>query len=111
MGEIIPAYPSELRGPTGERLTRECLPPASTSHWTARRKALVVTAVNGGLITLDEACRRYALTGEEFQSWRQAYAKHGLRGLQISAWRSRSRDDHGAPGEPVPLAGGRLTQH
>jgi len=33
------------------------------------RKADVVEAVHGGLITMEDACWRYALTIEEFHSW------------------------------------------
>jgi Protein of unknown function (DUF1153) len=38
------------------------LPPANTRRWVVRRKAAVVTAVRSGLITLEEALRRYQLT-------------------------------------------------
>ena len=40
----------------GENLNTE-LPPVGT-RWVPRRKAQVVTAVRGGAISLDEACRR-----------------------------------------------------
>lgn len=64
------------------------LPPANTGRWVARRKAQVVAAVAGGLITLDEACRRYALSAEEFLSWQKGLADEGLAGLRL---RSRRR--------------------
>ena len=35
------------------------LPPPSTKRWVVRRKAAVVMAVRAGVITLEEACRRY----------------------------------------------------
>ncbi len=47
------------------------LPPADTTRWVARRKTAVVHGVGHGLITLDEACRRYRLSIEEFLSWRR----------------------------------------
>jgi len=34
-----------------------------------RRKAEVVAAVRGGLLSLEEACSRYTLTVDEFLSW------------------------------------------
>ena len=37
-------------------LTLADLPPASTRRWVIRRKAEVVAAVRGGLLSLDEAC-------------------------------------------------------
>ncbi|MSP49103.1 MAG: DUF1153 domain-containing protein [Alphaproteobacteria bacterium] len=69
------------------------LPPADTRRWVARRKAQVVAAVNVGVLTLEDACRRYDLSVEEFQAWEQALTKHGLRGLRttrIAAYRSRT---------------------
>ena len=44
------------------------LPPANTKRWVVRRKAAVVAAVQGGKITLAEACRRSQLTEEEFRA-------------------------------------------
>lgn len=71
-------------GPTGEPLTVDDLPPANTKRWVIRRKAEVVAAVRGGLITLEEACRRYALSVEEFLSWQRAIERNGLPGLRIT---------------------------
>ncbi len=71
-------------GPDGGPLTRADLPPANTTRWVIRRKAQVVAAVHGGLITLDEACTRYALTKEEFSSWEAAIKRHGLPGLRTT---------------------------
>ena len=59
------------------------LPPVGT-RWVPRRKAQVVTAVRGGALSLDEACRRYALTVEEFLSWQRAIDKFGLDGLRAT---------------------------
>ncbi len=60
------------------------LPPANTRRWVVRRKAAVVQAVRGGFISLDEACRRYTLSVEEFLSWENAIERHGLRGLRVT---------------------------
>ena len=60
------------------------LPPANTKRWVVRRKAAVVAAVQGGKITLEEACRRYQLTEEEFRTWQRAYDAHGLPGLRAT---------------------------
>ena len=40
-------------GPTGVPLTIADLPPVDTGRWVIRRKAEVVAAVRGGLLTLD----------------------------------------------------------
>lgn len=76
--------PTSVIGPEGQRITRESLPPANTKRWVIRRKAEVVAAVRGGLLTLEEACERYMLTIEEFQSWQKAIEQHGLPGLRAT---------------------------
>ncbi|MCW0235626.1 MAG: DUF1153 domain-containing protein [Ferrovibrio sp.] len=78
------ATPTSVIGPEGQRITRESLPPANTKRWVIRRKAEVVAAVRGGLLTLEEACERYILTIEEFQSWQRAIEQHGLPGLRAT---------------------------
>ena len=71
-------------GPTGAALTLSDLPPADTQRWVIRRKAEVVAAVHGGLLTLDEACERYSLTNEEFLGWQKSIEQHGLAGLRTT---------------------------
>jgi hypothetical protein len=44
-------------GPDGSPLTIADLPPKDTKCWVIRRKAKVVTAVRGGLLSLVEALR------------------------------------------------------
>jgi hypothetical protein len=73
-------------GPDGERLRLSDLPPPNTRRWVIRRKAEVVTAVLGGLLTVEEALARYSLTEEEFDSWRGAFGRHGMAGLRTT-WR------------------------
>ena len=45
---------------------------------------LVVAAVRGGLLSLDEACERYRLTSEEFLTWQKSIDQHGLAGLRTT---------------------------
>ena len=71
-------------GPLGERLTIACLPAPRTARWVARRKAQVVAAVNGGLLTIEEACERYSLALEEFASWQRAVDRSGMAGLRVT---------------------------
>lgn len=71
-------------GPTGTPLTLNDLPPPETQRWVIRRKAEVVAAVRGGLLSLDDACGRYRLTGEEFGAWQEAIDKHGMAGLRTT---------------------------
>jgi hypothetical protein len=56
----------QVIGPDGRRLTLADLPLLDTKRWVIRRKAEVVAAVRGGLLSLEEACSRYALNSDEF---------------------------------------------
>ncbi len=69
----------------GSRMTRADLPPPDTRRWVASRKAAVVRAVAHGLITPGEACKRYGLSEEEFNSWCRAMAAHGEKALRTTA--------------------------
>jgi hypothetical protein len=71
-------------GPLGERLTLENMPPASTTRWVPRRKAEVVFAVRGHLLSLEEACELYSISLEEFASWERAVNRSGMPGLRVT---------------------------
>ena len=71
-------------GPDGAPLTVADLPAPDTKRWVIRRKAEVVAAVRGGLLSRDEACNRYTLTVEEFLAWQKAIDRHGLAGLRTT---------------------------
>lgn len=71
-------------GPDGMPLTLADLPPPNTKRWVIRRKAEVVAAVRGGLLTLEEACNRYTLTLEEFLAWQKAIDQFGMPGLRAT---------------------------
>lgn len=71
-------------GPTGSALTLADLPPPETERWVIRRKAEVVAAVRGGLLSLDDACARYRLTSEEFLAWQKSIEEHGMQGLRTT---------------------------
>ncbi|MGE4219469.1 MAG: DUF1153 domain-containing protein [Alphaproteobacteria bacterium] len=65
-------------------MTEEALPPSDTSRWVVRRKAQVVHGVRSGVISLAEACRRYNLSIEEFETWERLIDEHGMRGLRVT---------------------------
>lgn len=71
-------------GPDGSPLTVADLPPPGNQRWVIRRKAEVVAAVRGGLLSLEEACDRYVLTVEEYLSWQRSIDRHGLAGLRTT---------------------------
>lgn len=76
--------PAQVIGPLGEPLTLDSLPPPETRRWVVRRKAEVVAAVAGGLLTVDEVCTRYALSLEEFAGWQRAVDRSGMHGLRVT---------------------------
>lgn len=76
--------PSQVIGPDGQPMSLGDLPPADTKRWVIRRKAQVIAAVRGGLISLEDACERYNLSVEEFLSWQRMIDRHGLPGLRVT---------------------------
>lgn len=90
-----PGRPNSVIGPAGKPLTIDDLPPPETKRWVIRRKAEVVSGVRNGLISLEEACRRYKLSVEEFLSWQQLIEAHGMRGLRTTRLQQyRTSDEH-----------------
>lgn len=71
-------------GPDGQPITLSDLPPPNVTRWVTRRKAEVVAAVDGGLLTEEAACKRYGLSEEEFAGWLKLYTKHGAKGLRAT---------------------------
>jgi hypothetical protein len=87
---------SYATGPDENHLVLADLPPADTKRWVACRKAAVVAAVQGGLLSLDEACWRYSLTVEEYASWQTAmkqFGPDGLRATRMQDRKTRTRDE------------------
>jgi len=74
-----------LIGPYGELVTRDMLPPAKTIRWVPRRKARVVCAIRGGLISRQEARDLYGISDEELLSWEKLYDDHGPSGLRATS--------------------------
>jgi hypothetical protein len=60
------------------------LPSPNTRRWTVQRKSAVVRAVHRGLLSLDEACRHYRLSLDEFTAWERALERHGVPGLRAT---------------------------
>lgn len=73
-----------VRGPDGNVLTLLDLPPRDTKRWVVRRKAEIVAAVRGGMLTLEEVVDRYGLSVEEFLGWQRQIDKYGLSGLRVT---------------------------
>jgi transposase-like protein len=78
------------------------LPSPNTRRWVARRKAAVVAAVSSGIITLEEACRRYQMSDEEFFAWQRALETFGLLGLRASCVQQHRDALPSRPPDPAP---------
>ena len=60
------------------------LPAPDTKRWVARRKAAIVDAVRSGDMNIEDACRHYMLSTEEFAAWERAIEAHGVPGLRVT---------------------------
>jgi len=78
------AHQLSVKGPDGRAITLDDLPPPGITRWVTRRKAEVVAAVTGGLLSEKDACKRYDLSEEEFAGWQRLYSKHGRKGLRAT---------------------------
>jgi hypothetical protein len=68
----------------GGHLALADLPLPDTKRWVIRRKAEVVAALRCGLLSLEEACSRYALSSEEVLSWEYCIDRFGIAGLRTT---------------------------
>ncbi|MGN7932906.1 CtrA inhibitor SciP [Sphingopyxis sp. 22461] len=75
--------PASVMGPLG-RITIDDLPSSSTAHWVGRRKAELLAAIDGGLLSEREACERYRLSAEELAAWRRSVDRAGIPGLRVT---------------------------
>jgi uncharacterized protein DUF1153 len=89
--------PNDGQPVAGSRVMPE-LPSPDTKRWVVRRKAIVVQAVRSGSISLQEACRRYNLSVEEFLAWQRAIERYGIPGLRVTRLQIyRDTDEQLAP--------------
>jgi hypothetical protein len=68
--------------PDGGVLIALNLPPVNITRWVPRRKAEVVAAVEAGILTMPDACRRYRLSSEEFLEWDRRFKAGKLGSLK-----------------------------
>ena len=69
------------------------LPPSDTTRWSPRRKAAVILAARRGIISREEACRRYRMSPEEFAAWEAALDRNGIPGLRSTRQQNYRRAD------------------
>lgn len=68
----------------GPVLSLDSLPAPETKRWSIRRKAMIIAAVRTGVISLEDACRRYKISIEEFLAWQRLVDSYGLLGLRVT---------------------------
>lgn len=84
MSQSVEDLPFPIVGPDEQIITQESLPPSTTKRWVTKRKAQVIAAIRGGLLTVEEASQRYRLTIDELSEWQSAFDRHGPRGLRTT---------------------------
>jgi Protein of unknown function (DUF1153) len=60
--------------------------PSLSRRWTVRRKAAVIEAVRGGWVPIEEACRLYKLSVDEFLAWERDIDRYGMDGLRATRY-------------------------
>ena len=58
--------------------------PRPTQRWTARRKATVIQAVRGGRVPIEEMCRVYNISMNEYLAWERDVDRYGVPGLRAT---------------------------
>ena len=60
--------------------------PSPGQRWTTRRKAALIQAVRGGWVPIEEACRQYKLSVDEFRAWERDIDRYGVPGLRTTRY-------------------------
>jgi hypothetical protein len=91
-GEAAPDQDNSSNGAASRRHTETTghAPPV-IKRWPPAMKAKVLEEVRDGVLSLDEACRRYALSIEEFLTWQHGVELFGLAGLRVNKQRELRR--------------------
>jgi transposase-like protein len=89
--------PVEREEPINKTPKMSDLPTPDIKRWHFQHKALVVTAVRTGLISVADACTRYSITIEELLSWKRLLDEHGLRGLRATRLQEYRQEASRAP--------------
>lgn len=72
-----------VRGPKGIPICINDLPASNETRWIKSKKEIVASAVRGGLLTIEEAGRRYRLSQEELDGWMERISSDVMAGAQI----------------------------
>ena len=79
-----------------EEIARDDLPASNEVRWVRRRKAQVVAAVRGGILSLSDALGRYSLSLEEFIEWEREVGAELAERRRTGRLRELTKSRHGA---------------
>lgn len=91
----IPAGTPIAEAAIGISIAQE-LPESNDVRWVRRRKAQVVAAVRGGILTLSDALARYSLSLEEFIEWEREVGQELQERRRTGRLRELTKSRHGA---------------
>jgi Protein of unknown function (DUF1153) len=60
--------------------------PSPQQRWTVQRKAAVIEAVRGDWMPIEEACRLYNISVDEFLAWERDIDRNGIPGLRSTRY-------------------------
>ena len=60
--------------------------PRPHQRWTVRRKAVVIEAVRGGWVPIEEVCELYNISVDEFLAWERDIDRFGIHGLRTTRY-------------------------
>ena len=72
----------------GDVITPQNLPPKGAQRWTANKKAILVRAVEHGLVSLKQVLEDYQMTEQEFLLWKKGLPE-GKSGLQLTHFQKK----------------------
>jgi Protein of unknown function (DUF1153) len=72
--QVVPADPLELVPDL----------PGPRQRWTVARKAMVVRAMRGGWVPIEEVCELYNISPDEFLAWERDVDRYGVSGLRAT---------------------------
>jgi hypothetical protein len=82
--KVLTQQVQHVIGPDGRHLGVADLPSPETKRWVIRRKAEVVAAVRGGLLSLEQVCQLYNIDPEEFLTWQYCIDRYGFAALKAT---------------------------
>ena len=69
--------------------------PKPSQRWTVQRKAVVIKAVRGGWVPIEEICAIYNLSADEFVAWERQVDRYGVPGLRSTRYQIYRDTDKG----------------